>query len=101
MYADACLSLIDPNNEFFSHRLYRNHCLQSHSNCFVKDLSRLGRDLAKTVIVDNSIHAFGYHLRSGIPIASYYGQSQDTELLMLVSESDLPSEVKTGSSDGL
>ena len=52
----------------------------------MKDLSRLGRDLSKTIIVDNSIHAFAYNLTNGIPIPSFYGQLQDQELQMLVSK---------------
>ena len=87
MYADACLKLFDPNGEFFHHRLYRQHCLQPSPGLYVKDLSRLGRDLSKTIIIDNSIHAFGYQLSNGIPIPSFYGQKMDNELPMLVSTS--------------
>ena len=86
MYADACIKLFDPEGIYFHHRLYRQHCLQVKPNVYVKDLSRLGRDLSKTVIIDNSIHAFGYNLSNGIPIASYYGQKMDSELPLLVSK---------------
>lgn len=59
-YADQVINLFDPDNRFFAYRLYRPHCLQVQPNVFVKDLSRLGRDLTKTILVDNSIHAFAY-----------------------------------------
>lgn len=65
-YADFILNIIekrlndgvndnDQSKEtrtFIDHRLYRHHC-QLDDGVFVKDLSMLGRDLSKTIIVDN------------------------------------------------
>ena len=50
-YADWALSLLK-NSNCISHRLYRQHTLP-FNNFFIKDLSRLGRNICKTIIVDN------------------------------------------------
>jgi CTD small phosphatase-like protein 2 len=50
-YADWALNFLE-SVSCISHRMYRQHALP-YNGFYVKDLSRVGRDLSKTIIVDN------------------------------------------------
>ena len=51
-YADFILNYIDKENNYITHRLYRHHC-KYDDGVYVKDLTLLGRDLDRTIIIDN------------------------------------------------
>ncbi|CAD7702753.1 unnamed protein product [Ostreobium quekettii] len=82
-YADKLLTILDPGRRFFKHRVFRESCVELMGMYF-KDLTLLGRDLARTVIVDNQPQVFGLQVDNGIPIASFYDNRDDTELLKLL-----------------
>lgn len=50
-YANAIIDYIDPNNEIFKRRLYRQDCLSDGT----KDIGKLGYDLTKVLLLDDAI----------------------------------------------
>lgn len=58
-YADPVADLLDKDN-IFKTRLFRESCAFYRGN-YVKDLSRLGRDLSRVIIVDNSPASYIFH----------------------------------------
>lgn len=82
-YAEKILDVLDPQRKLFRHRLYQEDCscVLGH---YIKDLGLLGRDLAKTVVLDNAPHTYPYHLMNTIPIKSWSGEADDRELHKLI-----------------
>jgi len=81
-YANKVLDHIDPSG-YIQHRLFRRHCTKVRGN-FVKDLSRLGRKLDQTIIIDNSPLTFAFQPLNGIPCNNWFGDQMDQELLQLL-----------------
>jgi CTD small phosphatase-like protein 2 len=84
-YADAILDYVDPDNELFQYRLYRQHCVQTPEGYYVKDLRIIrNRAMKDMVIVDNSVYSFAYQIDNGIPIIPFYHEPSDEEMLHLI-----------------
>lgn len=72
---------LDKENYGF-YKLFRENCTFK-SGFYVKDLSRLGRDLKDVIIVDNLPSSYWLHPFNGIPIQSWYDDEKDWELSVL------------------
>ncbi|XP_053906351.1 CTD small phosphatase-like protein 2-B isoform X2 [Cuculus canorus] len=64
------------------HCLSQQHCLCARGY-YWKDLTCLGRDLAKTVALDHTIQGFSTQAANWIPVPRWWGDPQDEELLRL------------------
>ena len=79
-YADPILKIIDKKKVFFDKILYRQHTTIM-DNVFVKDLSKLGRDLSKVIIIDNMPQSFQLQKENGIFIKSFNGDNKNDSTL--------------------
>lgn len=81
-YADPVTDLLDRCGVFRA-RLFRESCVYHHG-CYVKDLSRLGRQLSRTLILDNSPASYIFHPENAVPVMSWFDDVDDVELLNLL-----------------
>lgn len=82
-YADVILDYLDPNKQYFSHRLYREHCTLE-GGVYLKDLRSINRKLEDVVIVDNSAFSYALQKQNGIPIVPFYHYKEDNQLESLI-----------------
>ena len=83
-YANPIINAIEKDEKFFDYRLYRVHTTIV-DNDFVKDLSKLGRDLNRTIIVDNMKQNYKNQPENGITIRPFWGKDvEDTALVDLL-----------------
>ena len=87
-YADWVVDQLDPGKKLITHRLYRQHTVnRSKTNPYpliIKDLSKIGRPLTKTIIVDNLAENFLLQKDNGIFVRTWTDDKTDTQLRDLI-----------------
>lgn len=73
-YSESIIRLIEGDKKLFDYNLHRNHCSLIGKN-FVKDISRLGRDIKTIIMVDDLAENLKAHIDNGILILPYDGNN--------------------------
>ncbi|EGR29245.1 NLI interacting factor-like phosphatase family protein, putative, partial [Ichthyophthirius multifiliis] len=81
-YANPVIDIIDKKG-VCSLRLFRENC-SLYNGIFVKDMSKLQRDLKDIIIIDNSETSFLFQPANAIHILSYFDDVNDEELYRLL-----------------
>lgn len=81
-YASKVLDRLD-TKAVISHRLYRDSCREVDGK-FVKDLSELGREMSRVVIVDDNPNSYVFQPQNAIPIIPFVDDLEDVELKRLI-----------------
>ena len=83
-YANIVIDGLDCS-ENISYRLYRQHT-NVINGYNVKDLSKLGRDISKMIIVDNIEENYNLQPDNGLNIIDFEGDENDNELNFLLED---------------
>uniref|UniRef100_A0A8C3X992 FCP1 homology domain-containing protein n=1 Tax=Cyanoderma ruficeps TaxID=181631 RepID=A0A8C3X992_9PASS len=82
-YAKKLLEVLDPKKKLIRHCFSQSDCVCSQG-CYWKDLTCLGRDLAKVVALDHTMKGFLVQAANWIPVPPWSGDPEDEELLRLI-----------------
>ena len=83
-YADIVIDGLDCKN-LIDYKLYREHTYD-YNGINVKDLSKLGRDLTKIIIIDNIEENYIFQKNNGLNIIDFEGDENDDELQYLLED---------------
>ena len=81
VYAETIVNWLDPENAIFSKRMYRTECAELSDGRTIKDLTKLGVDLSRVLILDNSETCYTLQPANGVPIEDFEGHIFDTSFL--------------------
>ena len=91
-YATPLINILDKNNYEYK-MLFRQHW-DVKNDRFVKDLSKIGRNLDDVIIIDNTPDVYRFHKSNALPISSWFDDEFDNELLKMIPLLQKLSQVK-------
>ena len=81
-FSEPIINMIENDKKYFDYKFYKDHCVL-YKNNLIKDVTLIGRDLSKIIIVDNNETCFELNTENGIKISSFYGDNNDNKLFEL------------------
>ena len=78
--SENILKEIESHNKYFDYNFTRQHSIL-YDNTLVKDISLIGRDISKIIIVDDDENCFKLNKENGIKIAVYNGNNNNDNVL--------------------
>ena len=83
--ANHLIEVIEQKKKYFSYKFYLQHNIIVN-NTFVKDISRIGKDLGKIIMVDNLVNNYQFQKGNTILIKSFYGEENNDKKLFYLKE---------------
>lgn len=84
-YCDLIINSVDNKNIYIDYKLNRDHCIIV-KNDYVKDITKIGRDINKIIIVDSMPQNYRLNKENGIYIKSFYGDNPNDKILFCLSK---------------
>ncbi len=78
--SEPIIDIIEEKKKYFDYNLYREH-LTFIGKEFIKDLSKLGRDIKKVIVVDNIANNYKLNPENGIQILPFFGENNDDNVI--------------------
>ena len=75
-FANKLIEVIESDKKYFSHKFFLEHNIIMN-DFLVKDISRIGIDLDKIIIIDNMPNNYSLQEKNGILIKSFWGEDNE------------------------
>ena len=82
IYSDSIIKQIESKKKYFSYNLYREHTV-IYGKEYIKDITKIGRDLNKMIIVDNLGSNFRLNKENGILIYPFYDENNKNDFALI------------------
>ena len=79
-FCDNIINMIERDKKYFDYKFYKEHSILYENN-LVKDISLIGRDITKIIIVDDDEICFKLNKENGIKIYPFTGENNNDNKL--------------------